>query len=241
MITTTIKQQCEHRSIRNFTNEPVSKLQCDAIIAAASSTSSSCFLQCSSIIRITDPELRRQLSSCASNQKCITEAAEFWVFCADFQRHKQIKPDVKLGFIELLLVGSVDTAMMAQNALTAAESMGLGGVYIGGLRNNIDTVTHLLKLPQHVLPLFGLCIGHPAQIPELKPRLPASLLVHENSYQPLDRTMLAAYDAHIALYYQQRTDNKRQDSWSEQIERTLSKERRPFMLDYLNKQGWATR
>ncbi len=31
--------------------------------------------------------------------------------------------------------------MMAQNALTAAESLGLGGVYIGGLRNNIEAVT----------------------------------------------------------------------------------------------------
>ncbi|MGP0791023.1 nitroreductase NfsA, partial [Escherichia coli] len=81
----------------------------------------------------------------------------------------------------------VDTAMMAQNALIAAASLGLGGVYIGGLRNNIEAVTKLLKLPQHVLPLFGLCLGWPADNPDLKPRLPASILLHENSYQPLDK------------------------------------------------------
>ncbi|MEH7293774.1 nitroreductase family protein, partial [Priestia megaterium] len=49
----------------------------------------------------------------------------------------------------------------AQNALTAAESMGLGGVYIGGVRANIAELTELLNLPKHVVPLVGLCIGHP--------------------------------------------------------------------------------
>ncbi|SUG89245.1 oxygen-insensitive NADPH nitroreductase [Salmonella enterica subsp. enterica] len=77
---------------------------------------------------------------------------------------------------------SSDTAMMGQNALTAAESLGLGGVYIGGIRNNIESVTELLKLPKHVLPLFGLCLGWPADNPDLKPRLPAELVVHENQY-----------------------------------------------------------
>ena len=81
------------------------------------------------------------------------------MFCADFNRHLQICPDAQLGLAEQLLLGVVDTAMMAQNALTAAESLGLGGVYIGGLRNNIEAVTELLKLPQHVLPLFGLCLA----------------------------------------------------------------------------------
>jgi nitroreductase len=90
------------------------------------------------------------------------QAAEFWVFCADFNRNLQICPDAQLGLAEQLLLGCVDTAILAQNALVAAESLGLGGVYIGGLRNNIEAVTELLKLPQHVLPLFGLCLGWPA-------------------------------------------------------------------------------
>ena len=60
---------------------------------------------------------------------------------------------------EQLLLGVVDTAMLAQNAMTAAESLGLGGVYIGGIRNSSEAVTELLQLPKHVLPLFGLCLG----------------------------------------------------------------------------------
>lgn len=134
------------------------------------------------------------------------------MFCADFNRHLQICPDAQLGTAEQLLLGVVDTAMMAQNALIAAESLGLGGVYIGGLRNNIEAVTKLLKLPQHVLPLFGLCLGWPADNPDLKPRLPASILVHENSYQPLDKGALAQYDEQLAEYYLTRGSNNRRDT-----------------------------
>ena len=115
----------------------------EAIINSACATSSSSFLQCSSIIRITDKALREELVTLTGGQKHGAQAAEFWVFCADFNRHLQICPDAQLGLAEQLLLGVVDTAMMAQNALIAAESLGLGGVYIGGLRNNIEAVTKL--------------------------------------------------------------------------------------------------
>ena len=140
-MTPTIELICGHRSIRHFTDEPISEAQREAIINSARATSSSSFLQCSSIIRITDKALREELVTLTGRQKHVAQAAEFWVFCADFNRHLQICPDAQLGLAEQLLLGVVDTAMMAQNALIAAESLGLGGVYIGGLRNNIEAVT----------------------------------------------------------------------------------------------------
>lgn len=51
-MTPTIELICGHRSIRHFTDEPISDAQCEAIINSARATSSSSFLQCSSIIRI---------------------------------------------------------------------------------------------------------------------------------------------------------------------------------------------
>ncbi|WP_227454471.1 nitroreductase family protein [Escherichia coli] len=205
-MTPTIELICGHRSIRHFTDEPISEAQREAIINSARATSSSSFLQCSSIIRITDKALREELVTLTGGQKHVAQAAEFWVFCADFNRHLQICPDAQLG-----------------------------------LRNNIEAVTKLLKLPQHVLPLFGLCLGWPADNPDLKPRLPASILVHENSYQPLDKGALAQYDEQLAEYYLTRGSNNRRDTWSDHIRRTIIKESRPFILDYLHKQGWATR
>ena len=130
---------------------------------------------------------------------------------------------------------------MAQNAMVAAESLGLGGVFIGGIRNSIAQVTELLGLPKFVLPLFGFCIGHPDASPDVKPRMPQAMLVHENRYQPLDKAVLAQYDQQITAYYQQRDSNQRSENWSELIQRLIIKETRPFMLDYLHQQGWATR
>lgn len=240
-MTPTIDLLLSHRSIRKFTDKPISDEQRAAIIASAQSASSSSFLQCSSIIRITDKNLREQLVELTGGQPYVAQAAEFWVFCADFNRHLQICPEAQLGLAEQLLLGVVDTALMAQNAFTAAESLGLGGVYIGGLRNNIESVTELLHLPKHVLPLFGLCLGWPESDPGTKPRLPASIVVHENYYQPVDAGELAKYDEQIAEYYLSRGSNTRRDTWSDHVRRTIIKENRPFILDYLHKQGWATR
>lgn len=240
-MTPTIDLLRSHRSIRHFTAEPITQAQREAIIASAQAASSSSFLQCSSIIRVTDPTMREQFVALTGGQKHVAQAPEFWVFCADFNRHLQICPDAHLGLAEQLLLGVVDTALMGQNALTAAESLGLGGVYIGGIRNSIEAVTELLRLPKHVLPVFGLCLGWPAEDPGLKPRLPAALVVHENHYQPVDNAILAQYDEEIANYYLTRGSNTRRDTWSDHIRRTIIKENRPFILEYLHKQGWATR
>ncbi|WP_455844077.1 oxygen-insensitive NADPH nitroreductase [Pantoea agglomerans] len=240
-MTPTIDLLCSHRSIRAFTEQGIDEAQRSAIIAAAQAASTSSFLQCSSIIRITDAAKREQLVQLTGGQPWVSAAAEFWVFCADFNRHQQICPDAQLGRAEQLLLGCVDTALMAQNAMVAAESLGLGGVFIGGIRNSIAEVTELLELPKFVLPLFGFCVGHPADAPDVKPRMPQAMLVHENSYQPVDKNLLAQYDEQITAYYQQRDSNQRSETWSQLIQRLIIKETRPFILDYLHKQGWATR
>ena len=96
-------------------------------------------------------------------------------------------------------------------------------------------------IPCSVTIAFTLCLGWPADNPELKPRLPAAIVMHENRYQPLDKDVLADYDEQLAQYYLSRGSNTRRDTWSDHIRRTLIKENRPFILEYLHKQGWATR
>ncbi|MCQ1057343.1 oxygen-insensitive NADPH nitroreductase [Photobacterium sp. DNB23_23_1] len=235
----TIETILQHRSIRKFTAEPMSEQLRNTILDCAIAASSSTFIQCVSIIRVTEHDKRVLLAEYAGGQEYVASAAEFFVFCVDFNRHQQICPEAKLGFAEQTLIGAVDAALMAQNGLLAAESLGLGGVYIGGLRNNPDKVASLLSLPKHVLPLFGLCLGYPAQSPDVKPRLPRSLIVHENSYAPLDREKLASYDQHIREYYRNRTGGSKNMSWSEQISGTLNKEARPFMKQFIEGQGFS--
>ncbi len=99
-MTPTIELLRSHRSIRHFTDAPVSDEQRAEIIASAQAASTSSFLQCTSIIRITDPALREQLVPLTGGQQHVAQAAEFWVFCADFNRHLQICPQAQLGLAE---------------------------------------------------------------------------------------------------------------------------------------------
>lgn len=236
---TTITQIKAHKSIRAYTDQPISVEQLDEILAAAQQAPSSSFLQAASIIRITDKALRAQIMQLSAEQAYIAGAAEFLLFCADFNRHKQIVPDAKTGFVEQLLIGATDAAMMGQNALLAAESLGLGGVYIGAVRNHPAEIGELLGLPELVVPLFGLCLGYPAQDPQVKPRLPRPLVVHENHYQPLNKALLAEYDDQMRAYYASRTSNNKDQSWSSQITTILGREARPYMLSYLQQQGYC--
>ncbi|OOV86537.1 oxygen-insensitive NADPH nitroreductase [Oceanospirillum linum] len=235
----TIETILSHRSIRKFTEQAIPQEVLATLIDCARAASSSSNIQCVSVIRITDAKKRELLSEYAGGQGYVASAAEFLVFCADFNRHQQIKPDSRLGFMEQTLIGAVDSALMAQNCLLAAESLGLGGVYIGGLRNNPDKVCELLNLPENVFPMFGMCLGYPDQDPALKPRLPADLILHTDNYQPLDAEKLAEYDATMREYYDIRTGGKLDQSWSDQIKAILSKEARPFIQGSLNKQGFA--
>ena len=236
---TTIAQIKAHKSIRAYTDQPITAEQLDEILAAAQQAPSSSFLQAASIIRITDKTLRAQIMQLSAEQAYIAGAAEFLLFCADFNRHKQIVSDAKTGFVEQLLIGATDAAMMGQNALVAAESLGLGGVYIGAVRNHPAEIGELLGLPELVIPLFGLCLGYPAQDPQVKPRLPRALVVHENRYQPLNKTLLAQYDDQMRAYYASRTSNNKDQSWSSQITAILGREARPYMLNYLQQQGYC--
>ncbi|MFA0087501.1 oxygen-insensitive NADPH nitroreductase [Vibrio sp. 10N.261.51.F12] len=237
----TIETILEHRSIRQFSQQPISAEQLDIIIQSGLAASSSSLLQVVSIIRVTDKNKRTLLAEYAGGQAYVESAAEFLVFCIDYQRHVSINPDVQADFTELTLIGAVDSGIMAQNCLLAAESLGLGGVYIGGLRNSAEQVDKLLELPTNTAVLFGLCLGHPEQKPEVKPRLPAHVILHENHYQALDMTDIQAYDDTMLQYYASRSSNQKQTSWSQQVTGKLSGESRPHILPYLNSKGLAKR
>lgn len=239
----TIEQLLAHRSIRAFTNQPLPQPLLEQLIRAGQAAATSSFIQACSVIQIDDQTLRQQLAQCAGNQAYVASAPRFLVFCADMQRHKkacqQHQADMLSGFTEQLITATVDCALFAQNVVVAAESLGLGTVYIGGLRNDIDKVTQLLELPELVYPVFGLCLGYPDQQPALRPRLPLPVVLKQDRYSDTqDAHWMKEYDAKVSAYYQQRSNGKYATSWSEQIAGMLAKEARPHMLAYLQKQGF---
>jgi nitroreductase len=232
----------QHRSIRAFKNQPIPEKILQEIIDAGKAAPSSSFIQCTSIIRITDLAIRDALTEICSGQMHVKNAPEFLVFCIDFNRHAEIVPEAKLGFAEQLITGIVDVSLFSQNLSLAAESLGLGTVYIGAIRNKPLEIAKLLKLPEHTFPIFGLCLGYPDQNPEIKPRLPNPIILHENQYfnikTPSLNQELQDYDEVLKEYFRTRTDNARVATWSEGISHKLNKEARPFMKECLEAQGF---
>ncbi|AUZ05960.1 nitro/flavin oxidoreductase [Vitreoscilla sp. C1] len=231
----TLTTQLHHRSIRAFTEQAVTAEICDALLAAASSGATSNFLQSTHIIRITDKHKRQQLREVCANQAYVESAPEFWVFVLDVARHSMLVENIQTDWAEVGIMGAIDAGIMAQNVLLAAESLGLGGVYIGALRNDMVKAAEILALPEKTVPLFGMCLGYPAQNPNMKPKLPTALFVSENTYQVQDLNAVAAYEAQVKAYYVER--GAEPATWQDAIAKTLCKPVRPHMLPFLQQQG----
>ena len=235
----TIRTMLQHSSVRDFTGEPVTEDERLAILEAAHSASSSCHLQITTVIRVTDPEKRRAFFKVTGDQPHVVSAPEFWVFCADYHRDLLVTGGGDMGWTEQLMVACTDTAIQAQSAMTALEALGLGGCFIGGLRTGIEEADRLLGLPEHVIPVLGIAFGRPAFRNELKPRLPLSVTVSENTYREPSEEELRAFADRLEEYYRTRTREKRQTTWKRELDRILARERRPFILSFLRKKGFA--
>ncbi|WP_319830076.1 oxygen-insensitive NADPH nitroreductase [Bacillus solitudinis] len=232
-----------HRSIRKFTKDPVSKASIKEIVEVGRWAPSSHHVQAYSIIVIEGEETKRKLAKLVGNQQYVAECPVFFVICADFQRLKcaseKHNEPFEAGGAEQLLVGAVDAALVAQNMLIAARAFGLGGVMIGGIRNQPEEVTSLLNLPKYVFPVMGLCVGVPNQNPEQKPRLPIGSVVHHERYdEAVDA--LEDYDEVMEAYYLKRTEGKRMDTWTKQMAKHFSTPKRAHIGDFLKKQGFLS-
>jgi len=239
----TIELLKNHRSIRKFTARKVEQELVETIIEAGQCAATSSFIQGCTVIQVSNPRSREKLYRYAAEQPYVKEAPVFLVFCADMQRHQRAcdmhDSPMRSGFAEQFLTASVDCALFAQNVMIAAESAGLGGCYIGAIRNRIAAVDELLNLPELVYPVFGMCLGYPDQAPDIKPRLPLSLVLKQECYDDSpDLPIVEEYDSLVRQYYSRRTGGVLEKSWSEQISDMLVKEARPHMLGYLQSKGF---
>ncbi len=235
-----------HRSIRKFTTQPIDAHLLDNILLAAQAAATSSFLQGATLVRVRNSETRKKIAEYAGGQKYVETAAEFFVCCADLHRPgnycRQYGKPFAGDFTEHFIIATVDVALMAQNLVVAAESEGLGICYIGGIRNNPEPVSQLLELPQGVYPVFGLCLGYPDQDPEVKPRLPLSVIVKQETYtEEGDKQAIEDYDEAIREYYKTRTGGGHGVSWSEQVAELLSEKARPHMKEFLSARGFKFR
>ncbi|MBP2001591.1 FMN reductase (NADPH) [Paenibacillus shirakamiensis] len=241
----TLKVLLQHRSIRKFKPDTLDKATVEQIVAAGQMASSSSHVQAFSVIAVTDQERKKTLAELTGNQSYVADCPVFLVWCADLSRlkyaadHHLPGQDSYEGATESFIIGTVDTALAAQNAAIAAESMGLGIVYIGGIRNRIAEVSQLLELPNLVYPVFGMCVGYPDQEPGQRPRLPVDAVLHWEAYdEHKTPEQIAAYDTTMVEYIKERTHGERDKGWSALMADKLTVPSRLHMKKYLEDRGF---
>lgn len=176
----------QHRSIRKYTDEPVSPELLNEIIEAGCRASTTGNMQVYSIINTTTAELKNKLAPTHFNQKMITEAPNVLTFCADFNRFNKwcIQNSAEPGYDNFLsfMTAAIDALLVAQNVCVAAEAKGLGICYLGTTTYNAEEIIEILKLPRGVIPITTVTLGWPDEKPTLTDRLPLKGILHSEVY-----------------------------------------------------------
>lgn len=236
----TIEGLLKHVSVRSFTDEQLDDETVKQLVTAAQSASTASFQQSYSIIDVVDENIREKVTQAARNQRFMNQGGRLFVFCADLSRNNEMAKKLNLDVsqtiegVDATLAGTIDATLAAQNMVIAAESMGLGVCFIGGVRDNIQVVSDLLNIPEHVFPVYGLVIGHPkGKLNDIKPRLPFEAVYHQNKYDAkID--VVESYDKQTNNYYNKRYGRQTDRSWAKTAVNSLIKLPRSFMKKYLN-------
>lgn len=249
--TPTIEKIHQHSSVRDYQTKPVPKERIETIVAAGQRASTSSNLQMYSVVATTDEKKRKHLRELSGGQEHIEQAPVFLTWCADLSRLRRVCElqgyTQEAGYIENFLLAVVDVSLAMQNAALAAESLGLGICYIGGIRNNPLDVINLLALPPLVFPVSGMTLGWPKSPPTIRPRLPLEAVLHWDHYHPEDEKHRKAYDKAMietGIYADRQVKGTKLDEtvygWQEHSGRRASRPLRVHLLEALRKAGFLT-
>lgn len=190
-----VEHLLSHRSIRNFLPDALPDGALETMVAAAQSASTSSALHQWSVVAVSGEQKTRLHDLIASTIPTdripwISDAPVVLLWVADLSRSNAITntagaDPVVHSYLDSFLMASVDSALAAQNAAVAAESIGLGIVYLGVMRNASKELADLIGLPSHSFVTFGMAVGRPAPArkTDMRPRLPQSVVLHHNHYQ----------------------------------------------------------
>ena len=136
----TIQELFDRKSVRVFTEQEITEEQRELILQSAVMAPTAGNQQLYTILNITDQKIKDQLVVTCDNQPFIADAKLVLIFCADCRKwyHAFLTADCaprKPGVGDLALAMS-DAIIAAQNAVVAAESMGIGSCYIGDIMEN---------------------------------------------------------------------------------------------------------
>ncbi len=187
--TETIRELCERKSVRAFTDQAIGEEEKCAILNAAMQAPSAGCQQLYTILDITDQQIKDRLAVTCDHQPFIAKAPMVLVFCADCKKwldcYREADADPRDPGAGDLMLAVTDTAIAAQNAVTAAWSLGIGSCYIGDIMEQCEAQREILHLPDYVFPAVMAVFGYPAQSQKDRPkpqRFDRRQMVFENTY-----------------------------------------------------------
>ena len=250
--TETLKSILSRRSIRNFLNKPISKELLTLLLAAAQSAPSKSNLQQYSILVIQDQNIKNEISNLLGKTKWALTAPIFFLYLADIRRNIKITNnrgyEHKNNNVDTFMNGVIDAALSMQSTICASESLGLGVCPISMIRNIIEEVKVICKLPKGVFPIAGLALGWPDQKSNVSIRLSQDIVIHFDKYDEKDLIQkINKYDErvfkkdpipenkqrHVDLY-----GVAKKGTWSENISRQLSVPERSNFKNWLKENGF---
>ena len=198
-----IESLYRRKSVRAYENREIPEEMKQLILEAAMQAPSAGCQQLYTILDITDQKLKEALAETCDHQPFIAKAPMVLVFCADckkwYDAYIEAGCEPRKPSVGDLMLAVTDTVIAAQNAVTAAESLGIGSCYIGDIMENCEEQRKLLQLPDYVFPAAMLVFGWPTkqQKERQKPeRCDLKHIVHENTYRSMDGAELRDMFAH---------------------------------------------
>lgn len=188
----TIKQLFERKSVRVFEEREISDQDKKLILEAAAMAPTAGNQQLYTILDITDQNIKERLAETCDHQPFIARGKMVLIFCADcrkwYEAFRETECGPRLPGAGDLMLAVSDAVIAAQNAVTAAWSLGIGSCYIGDIIENCEIHREVLKLPPYVFPAAMLVFGYPTRQQAERPkpeRAELTYIVHENGYRQM--------------------------------------------------------
>ena len=145
-------------SIRQYTEEPVSQADIETMLRAGMAAPTAVNKQPWHFVAVTDKDKLAELSG---RRGMIKQAGVAIVVCGNLD--KALQGPAQAYWIQ-------DCSAATENILLAANALGLGAVWTGcyPMEDRVAEVSKVLKLPETIVPLCVIAIGHPAEQPTPK-------------------------------------------------------------------------
>lgn len=211
-----IQSLYNRKSIRSFTDQPVTEGDRQLIVEAAMQAPSAGLQMLYTILDIRDQAIKDELAVSCDEQPFIARAPMVLIFLADCRRWLDLYQAAGAVYRQPgpgdLLLAFADALIAAQNAVVAAQSIGLGSCYIGDILENQETVVKLLNLDKYVVPAAMLVFGYPTEKQQAvqKPqRFDRKYILQQDRYSRLpEEDLRAMFEARLQAQTNQPARNQ---------------------------------